>query len=133
MTKDEVLVKQIEQEVIARNEVRQLKINEEDPTLVELVTSTYQNGNKVQCSPRIVFKVVLFKNGKAKNCLLHVEPVLTDLGEITEQACTIRVIVFDKLNMHEEEQEVFSRTDIMHLSLSYCDTRLIKMDLSLKN
>ena len=41
MTKDEMLVQQIEHEVIARNEVRQLKIHEEDPTQVELVTSTY--------------------------------------------------------------------------------------------
>ena len=64
--------------MVTKDEVRPIKVQYEDPTSVEIVTSTYISGMKVACDPRIVFKVVIFKNGKMKNCFLHVEPNLTE-------------------------------------------------------
>ena len=64
----------------------------EDPTKVELITSVYRDGKKEHCRPRIVFKVVIFRNGKSQNCHLHVEPVISDTGDITDEGCTLRLV-----------------------------------------
>ena len=63
----------------------------------------------MNCAPRIVFKVKLFKNGQPKDCFVHVEPELTNLGELTEQGCTFRIVEMDKVKVNEQVLEIFTR------------------------
>ena len=101
----------------------------EDISSATWVTALWTKGVHKTCTPRLEFKVVLFWNGKQKNCLIHAEPVLTEDGHFLNRYVTFRIIREEELPRTQHVEEIFTREQVTRMNLSMSDNRLIKLNL----
>ena len=73
--------------------------------------------------------MVLFWNGKQKNCLIHAEPALTEDGHFCNRYVTFRIIREEEDPRSQLTEEIFTREQVTRMNLSMSDNRLIKLNL----